>query len=193
MSFELPGRPAWAAVLLILAIIIAIGACSHEKTSDFPATYALLSDPAALDNALARCNQSSASVEEQECRNVRAALARLADERRKDSGEIARQAQAQAQAQIQFEQQRQALRQQQEAERARKALEREKAAVDPYTMPFVPPESPSKAQPKPDSAPAPTSTPMPAPAPAPAQQPDDPGADATATKVVASDLELSRQ
>jgi len=183
MSFDLPGRPARAAILLMLAIFIVIGACSRESTSESPKTYALLSDPAALDNALARCNQSSASVEDQECRNVRAALARLAEDRRKEEAEKTQHAQAQAQ--IQFEQQREALRQQHEAESARKNREREKAAVDPYTMPFVPPESPGKPQPNVEAAPAPET--------APEQPPHGAPADATATQVVASDLELSRQ
>lgn len=183
MSFELPGRPARAAILLMLAIIAVIGACSREKAANSPATYTLLSDPAALDNALARCNQSSASIEDQECRDVRAALARLADDRRKENGEKARRAEAQAQ--IQFEQQREALRQQQEAERTRNALERQKAVVDPYSLPFVPPESPGKPQPKPESAPVP--------APAPEQLPHDATAVAAATQVVASDLDLGRQ
>ncbi|HZF16216.1 MAG TPA: hypothetical protein VE046_09770 [Steroidobacteraceae bacterium] len=187
MSFDLPGRPARAALLLMLALIVAIGACSRDRSVDSPATYTLLSDPAALDNALARCNQSSASVEEQECRNVRAALARLADERRKANSEQDRHAQAQAQ--IQFEEQRTVLRQQQEAERASQAREHEKTKVDPYSMPFIPPESPGKAQAAPDSVPAPDS----APAPGPAQDPQDPAIDAAATQVVASDLELTHQ
>lgn len=153
MSIDIPGRPARAA-LFVAAIILAIVACSRERTASSPSTIALVTDPAALDNALARCNQSSASVEAEECRSVRAALARLADERRKTQADQDRHAEAQAQAK--FEAERDALRRRHDAEKASREQEASKQA-DPYTMPFVPPESPGKA-------PAPASQPTPAPA-----------------------------
>lgn len=157
MSFEIPGRPARAAIFVI-ALILAIVACSREHSEGGPSTIALVTDPAALDNALARCNQSSASIESQECRSVRAALARLADERRKTSADQERRAQAEAQ--IRFEQQRDALRRQQEEERARKEREANKA-LDPYNLPFVPPQAPGNAEPQPAAPPVqPTSDPV---------------------------------
>lgn len=154
MSFEIPGRPA-RAVLFLIAVILAMVACSREHAATAPSTIALVSDPTALDNALARCNQSSASVEAAECRSVRAALARLADDRRKLDAE--KQRRAQAEAELKFEQERQALRRKLDAEKARRESDAQKPD-DPYNMPFVPPESPGKsptpaAQPAPESAP----------------------------------------
>ena len=156
MSFEIPGRPARAAIVVI-ALILAIVACSREQSAGGPSTIALVTDPVALDNALARCNQSSASIESQECRTVRAALARLADERRKSDAD--QELRAQAEAQIKFEERREALRQKQDEERARKEREANKA-LDPYSMPFVPSQSPAVEQPQPAAPPVqPTSDP----------------------------------
>jgi hypothetical protein len=157
MSFEIPGRPARAAIVVI-ALILAIVACSREHSAGGPSTIALVTDPAALDNALARCNQSSASIESQECRSVRAALARLADERRKtDSDQLRR---AQAEAEIKFEEQREALRRRHDEERARKERETNKT-IDPYSLPFVPPQTPVDAQPQPAAPPVqPTNDPV---------------------------------
>ena len=143
MSFEIPGRPARAAIVVI-ALILAIVACSREHSAGGPSTIALVTDPVALDSALARCNQSSASIESQECRTVRAALARLADERRKSDADQERRAQAEAQ--VRFEEQREALRLKQDEERARKEREANKT-IDPYSMPFVPPQAPAAEQP----------------------------------------------
>jgi hypothetical protein len=149
MSFEIPGRPARAAIAVI-ALILAIVACSREHSAGGPSTIALVTDPVALDSALARCNQSSASIESQECRTVRAALARLADERRRsDANQVRR---AQAEAQIKFEERREALRQLHDEERARKEREANKA-LDPYSMPFVPPQAPAAEEPQPAAPP----------------------------------------
>ena len=159
MSFEIPGRPARAAIVVI-ALILAIVACSREHSAGGPSTIALVTDPVALDNALARCNQSAANIESQECRTVRAALARLADEHRKTDADQLRRAQAEAQ--IKFDEQREALRrrQEEEEERARKEREANKA-LDPYSMPFVPPQSPGDEQPQPAAPPVhPTSDPV---------------------------------
>lgn len=140
MSLEVPSSPARAAVLLIIAFI-AIGACSHQDTvRSAPAPAALVDDSTALDNALARCNQTSASVEDPQCRSVRAALARLDAEGRKAGAHDERRA-AEA-AQIRFEQQREALRKRNDDERERLEQEQDKANPDPYTMPFVPPDAP---------------------------------------------------
>jgi hypothetical protein len=154
MSFEIAGRPARAA-LVVIALILAIVACSREHSAGGPSTIALVTDPAALDNALARCNQSSASVESQECRSVRAALARLADDRRKADANGERRAQAEAE--NKFEQQREALRRRQEAEHSRKERDANQA-LDPYTMPFVPPQAPVEAQQQPAVPPVPTTS-----------------------------------
>ena len=154
MSIDVPGRPARAIALLVTAFAV-IGACSREKSEESPTAVALLTDPIALDSALARCNQSSASVENAECRAVRAALARLDEERIKASREDEKRAQREAE--IRFEQQREALRQRDEQHR--KELQA-KEATDPYNLPFIAPEAP--AVPKPQFPAPPQAQPQPA-------------------------------
>ena len=67
---------------------------------------------------------------------------------------------AQAEAQVRFDEQREALRRKQDEERARKEGEANKA-LDPYSMPFVPPQSPAVEQPQPAAPPVqPTSDPV---------------------------------
>jgi hypothetical protein len=143
MSIRMPGRPAWTIFLLVAAFVVA-GACSRGEPQGSISAIALINDPVALDNALARCNQRSASIEDPECRSVRLALVRLADERRKKSGDDERRKQREAE--IKFEQQREALRQRHEGQREEPKPPK---VTDPYTMPFVPPESPGS--PKSDS------------------------------------------
>lgn len=143
MSIAKLARPAWVVASLIAAYAMT-GACSHERPPQALSTVALVNDPVALDRALARCNRSSTgSTGDAECRNVRAAIARLAEERRGRSRNDKREAQ---EAQIKFEQEREFLRQRDEQQREQR--ERDKTAIDPYSMPFVPPESP---HPKPAS------------------------------------------
>jgi len=154
MSIDVPGRPARAIALLVTAFAV-IGACSREKSADSPTAVALLTDPIALDSALARCNQSSASVEDPECRAVRAALARLDEERVKANRENEKRAQRETE--MRFEQQREALRQREE--QRRKELQA-KEVTDPYNLPFIAPEAP--AMPKPQSPAPPLVQPQPA-------------------------------
>ena len=142
MSIDVPGRPARAIAVLVAAFAV-IGACSREKSSDSPTAVALINDPVALDSALARCNQSSASVEDPECRAVRAALARLDEERAKRNRENEKRAQREAE--IRFEQQREALRQREE--QRRKELQA-KEVTDPYSLPFIAPEAPAIPKPQ---------------------------------------------
>lgn len=150
MSMEKRVRPAWLVAFLIIAYAMA-GACSHEPPPAAAlSTVALMNDPAALDLALARCNRQGAAPQDAQCRNVRAAIERLADQRRGTSGDDKRKAQ---EAQLKFEQERELLRQRED--RLREQHQNEKPPTDPYSMPFVPPESPGGQKAAPVSQPQP--------------------------------------
>ena len=155
MSTEMPGGPAQAIALLIAAIAV-ISACAREQPQTSPTAVALLSDPIALDAALERCNQRAASIDDPQCRTVRAALARRELDRRNKNVEGERRAQLEAEreSQIKFELQRDARRRHDEG---RIKEQQGKDSTDPYALPFVPPESP--ATPRPTSTAAPDSPP----------------------------------
>lgn len=150
MSMQKRARPARVAAFLIIACAMA-GACSHEPPPPVLSTVALMNDPAALDAALARCNRRSATpTEDAQCRNVRAAIARLDETRRGTMADEKRKAQ---EAQLKFEQERELLRQRED--RLREQHQNEKPPTDPYSMPFVPPESPGGQKAAPVSQPQP--------------------------------------
>ena len=150
MSIEKRVRPAWVAAFVVIAYAMA-GACSHEPPPAALSVVALMNDPAALDRALARCNrQAAAPTEDAQCRNVRAAIARLDEKRRGTINDDKRKAQ---EAQLKFEQERELLRQREE--RLREQQQDEKPKTDPYSMPFVPPQSPGGEKAAPVSQPQP--------------------------------------
>jgi hypothetical protein len=114
MSFEIPGRPVRAGVLLIIAFV-AMGACSHEQAVRSPAPRTLIDDPSAFGS--------------------------LDVQRRKAAAESERRAAQEAQ--VKFEQEREVLRRRNDEERMRLELEQAQKAPDPYTMPFIPPDAPA--------------------------------------------------
>jgi hypothetical protein len=150
MSMEKRVRPAWVVAFLFIAYAMT-GACSHQSPPAALSIVALMNDPVALDRALARCNRQAAEpTEDAECRNVRVAIARLDEKRRGTINDDKRKAQ---EAQLKFEQERELLRQREE--RLREQQPNEKPKIDPYSMPFVPPESPGGQKAAPVSQPQP--------------------------------------
>lgn len=114
---------------LVIAGAVLLGACSQELPPR--STLELMRDSAVRDAVLLRCNQlQGAALRDAECRNVRAAVDRLAADQQESQPE---QVQDSSES---FEKAREARRMRDERERRRR--EASEKPVDPYTMPLVP-------------------------------------------------------
>jgi hypothetical protein len=121
--------------LLVVGIGSALAATGCERASVPPTTAGdLMADSVTLENVLMRCNREAPkSLNRAECRTARVASARLAEQR--DTADAGKR-------QAEFEHQRDALRGEFERELRQQELAKK---VDPYTLPLVPPESPTTA------------------------------------------------
>jgi hypothetical protein len=124
--------------LFVIAGIVLLSACSQELP---PRTaLELMADPAVREAVLLRCSRlQEAALRDQECRNVREAVDRLAAEEQESQTD-----QAEQEVNESFEKAREARRARDERERLRRQADEK--PVDPYTMPLVP-EQPTTSVP----------------------------------------------
>jgi hypothetical protein len=112
-------------------IAVAVGAACTQQLPPRSALD-LMEDPVTLQGVLLRCNQlQTAALRDQECRNAREAVERLANE---NEGSQEAQAQA-ARDKAAFERAREARRARDEQQRLREQ-DREQRANDPYKLPL---------------------------------------------------------
>jgi hypothetical protein len=116
--------------LFVIGGIVLLSACSQELPPR--SAIELMADPAVREAVLLRCSQlQQAALRNEECRNVREAVERLAAEEQESQPDLAQQ-----EADESFERAREARRARDERERQRRQAEEK--PVDPYTMPLVP-------------------------------------------------------
>ena len=124
----------------VVAGIVVLVACSQELPPR--TTLELMNEPAVRDAVLFRCTQlQGAALRDEECRNVREAVDRLASEEQEGRPE-----ETQQDVNESFEKARDARRARDERERERNRQEADEKPADPYTMPLVP-EQPTESIP----------------------------------------------